>query len=93
MIPILFADYYNTKPMQCTANLCVLTTTMRVSADAYAHLTSYASAGSALLCVQQNIAHFTMMCPPFHLQFLPSDFKSFNEPYNICGLSVTLKPT
>jgi len=41
----------------------------------------------------RNIAHFTMMCPPFHLQFLHSDFKSFNEPYIICGLSVTLKPT
>jgi hypothetical protein len=46
---------------------------MRVPADAYARLTSYASAGSALL--------------------LHSDFKSFNEPYNICGLSVTPKPT
>jgi hypothetical protein len=32
-----------------------------------------------------------MMCPPFHLQFLNSDFKSFNEPYIISGLSVTLK--
>jgi hypothetical protein len=41
----------------------------------------------------RNIAHFTMMCPPFHLQFLHSDFKSFNEPYIICELSVTLKPT
>ena len=95
--------------MQCTANPCVLTTTLRVPADAYAHPTSYAFACTALpprkkkknikncnsktVCSTTTLRTFTMMCPPFHLKFLHSDFKSFNEPHIICGLSVTLKPT
>jgi hypothetical protein len=48
---------------------------------------------SKTVCSTTTLRTFTMMCPPFHLKFLHSDFKSFNEPHIICGLSVTLKPT